>query len=208
MCVGLVFSCSISILLGQKCLLSGLCPRSACVRVCVCAAKWIKIFLHNSLNANYAPEGGGGEGRNGALALPLVLLALLCVICLPGTREAYKFSTHSHTHTHTKGFTHTHICTCARRWLALWRLFKETMNPAAKRDANKNQKQKRHKKCPTTSEKGNKAHLPLRHFDRSCAACTESKCLVRLLPLSPPPLFLDTLCQSVWEFIKTNAQLV
>lgn len=102
----------------------------------------------------------------------------------------------THTHTHTKGFTHTHICTCARRWLALWRLFKETMNPAAKRDANKNQKQKRHKKCPTTSEKGNKAHSPLRHFDRSCAACTERKCLVRQLPLPPLLTHSANLCWS------------
>lgn len=150
------------------------------------------------------PQRGAWRGREAQRCVGIAIgLALLCVICLPGTREAYKFSTHSHTHTHTKdSHTQTHICTCARRWLALWRLFKETMNPAAKRDANKNQKQKRHKKCPTTSEKGNKAHSPLRHFDRSCAACTESKCLVRLL--HPPPLFLPspTLCQFVWGSLK------
>lgn len=125
---------------------------------------------------------GGGERRNGALALPLVLPFCVLFVCQAHARHTNSAPTHTHTKDSHK---HTHICTCARRWLALWRLFKETMNPAAKRDPNKNQKQKRHKKCPTTSEKGNKAHSPLRHFDRSCAACTESKCLVRLLHSLP-----------------------
>lgn len=60
------------------------------------------------------PQRGAWRGREAQRCVGIAIgLALLCVICLPGTREAYKFSTHSHTHTH-KGFTHTdthmHLC--------------------------------------------------------------------------------------------------
>lgn len=55
------------------------------------------------------PQRGAWRGKEAQRCVGIAIgLALLCVICLPGTREAYKFSTHSHTH---KGFAHAHTQT-------------------------------------------------------------------------------------------------
>jgi len=77
----------------------------------------------------------GRRGRRASVAIANAIgIAPLCVICcLPRTREAYKFNTHSYTQTLAKrihnSHTHRHTHTCARLWLALWCLVKETMNP-------------------------------------------------------------------------------
>lgn len=149
--VGLEFSCSISISLGQKCPLSGLCSaQHVCVRVC--AAKWIKIFLHNSLNANYAPERERESGRsNGALALPLALPFCVLFVCQAHARHTNSAprrtqkDLHRHTHTDTRTRTHARAADLAEHF-GVWSKRQWTPPPSERRTRSKNKKIKQAQK--------------------------------------------------------------